>query len=298
MYRFWTESDVDYLEENWGKLSVGTIAKKLGRTVDSIQIKAHKIGLGSWIDCSEYMSFNQLMKTLGYSTFGGFKEPLLARKFPIRLRCINTSVFAFVDIDEFWKWAEKNQGFFDFSRLEVGALGKEPDWVKAKRRSDTKARGKRKTPWTKCDDELLRSLLKAYRYPIDEIASRLGRSEAAVKSRILSLGLKERPIKREIHQWTEEELQTALRMWGEHAGYAEISRVLGVSESAIRSKIERHFNKDYLCAARPSYRGQVPKCDCQLPAWNKYDIMNAVVHKKQIIRKRIMVPSAGKKKKA
>lgn len=39
------------------------------------------------------------------------------------------NTFKIIYLDEFWKWAEKNRSFLDFSKMEPLALGKEPGWV-------------------------------------------------------------------------------------------------------------------------------------------------------------------------
>lgn len=45
---------------------------------------------------------------------------------------VKGSSFKVINLDEFWKWAEKNRTIIDFSQLEENVLGKEPEWLKDK----------------------------------------------------------------------------------------------------------------------------------------------------------------------
>lgn len=45
MKNYWKESEIQYLKENFEKMSKGDIAKILGRTSNAVQLKANKLGL-------------------------------------------------------------------------------------------------------------------------------------------------------------------------------------------------------------------------------------------------------------
>ena len=64
--RTWTDEEVDYLEDKWGNISIPIIAKNLGRTVKAIKSKAYKIGLGRFIHQGNYVTYKQLITTIGY----------------------------------------------------------------------------------------------------------------------------------------------------------------------------------------------------------------------------------------
>lgn len=46
--KWWTEEEINYLEEKWGNMPVKAIAKNLSRSVKSVKIKAARIGIGSF----------------------------------------------------------------------------------------------------------------------------------------------------------------------------------------------------------------------------------------------------------
>lgn len=103
-----------------------------------------------------------------------------------------------IDIEDFWKWAEKNKSLLDFSRFDKYTLGAEPDWVDEKRKADFKKlqlHGQHNAAWTKAEDDRLRYLLEKNRYTYSELAQELRHSEGAIKRRILDLGIETRPVR-------------------------------------------------------------------------------------------------------
>lgn len=65
----WTAEEIEYLSEHFGQSSYGTLAKNLGRSVEAIKIKATKLKLGAFLQNGEYITFHQLLATLGYLFF-------------------------------------------------------------------------------------------------------------------------------------------------------------------------------------------------------------------------------------
>lgn len=77
---------------------------------------------------------------------------------------------------------DRNKDFLDFSNFEKNALGKEPDWVKDKRKEDKeKSRKYKTTPWTVQEDEKLKYYLKQFKYSCMELSKLLMRTEGAIK---------------------------------------------------------------------------------------------------------------------
>ena len=59
----WTAEEQEYLRENWGRVSIPGIAKKLGRTVEAVKIRASRLKLGAVLDAGDYVTLNQLIVT-------------------------------------------------------------------------------------------------------------------------------------------------------------------------------------------------------------------------------------------
>ena len=56
MGRNWTKAEDDYLEENWGKKSIGTIAQSLGRSRQGVIQRKDTLGLGAFLENGEYVT--------------------------------------------------------------------------------------------------------------------------------------------------------------------------------------------------------------------------------------------------
>lgn len=169
----WTKAEESYLAENWGTVSMDGLCEHLGRSRNAIKVRAFRLGLGAFWDAGDYVTVNQLMKTLRIHNSYSYQSIswIQNRGFPVHTkRCGNMSA-KIVYLDEFWKWAEKNRSFIDFSRLEPLALGKEPAWVEEQRRHDIRGLAlQRKDPWTKQEDERLVHLVRMQKYGWQEMS--------------------------------------------------------------------------------------------------------------------------------
>lgn len=236
----WTPQEEDYLRENWGRIAIPTIAKKLGRTSGAVQNRARKLGLGSALQSGDYITFNQLMLhiTGGAQSYTYQLESWVKKRgMPVHRRRIDHSRFLVVYLDEFWAWAEQHRSFIDFSKMEPLILGKEPAWVARQRQLDSAAHPlQRKDPWTPLEDQRLAYLLKQHKYNWAEISQELRRSVGAIQHRCVDLGLKERPVRESPHNpWSDEDLQRLADMIRQGYGYAMIGQACGGrSEKAVR----------------------------------------------------------------
>ena len=81
----WTKEEVAYLEDSWGTYSIKRIAKKLGRTVTAIKLKANRIGLSDPRLHFNGLTVLQLAEVLqvSYKTIESWHKRFA---FPIRLK--------------------------------------------------------------------------------------------------------------------------------------------------------------------------------------------------------------------
>nr|WP_319488497.1 hypothetical protein [uncultured Caproiciproducens sp.] len=246
----WTKEEYDYLMDNWGKRSLGCIAKHLNRSDNSIKIKVFKLGLGAFLDAGEYITLNQLSIALGRGTVSDYMLTSWVenRGFPIKYKIVDTCKFRIVYLTDFWKWAEKNRTFIDFSKVEKNMLGEEPPWVKEQRKADQlKAIQYKKSPWTPKEDVELKRLLKKYCYSYLELSKELGRTSGAIQRRICDLGLKERPIKPDNHiKWESGELEQLAALIKNGVSYALMAEKLGKSDKAIRGRVYASYKTENL----------------------------------------------------
>ena len=252
--RKWTQEEYDYLQEKWGTLSLKTIAKKLGRTENAILIKVHRLGLGPFLESGEYVSWSQLLKALGIQGGRNYKEIswIKNRDFPIIEKKVRNCSFKVVRLTDWWKWAEQNQNFLDFSKFEENLLGKEPAWVKEKRRHDYELSQRYiKTPWTSIEDKRLERLVNQYKYTYTEISKIMRRTEAAIQRRCNDLKLKGRPLRESPHnKWEDWQLEKLNELLDSGVSYEVMSEIIGKSVKAIRGKVYVIYGTESLDKAR------------------------------------------------
>lgn len=248
-YPNWTEAETEALREGWGQLKGGipALARKLGRSVNALKIRAQRLGLGPWLDAGEWISVNQLIGIVT-GVNSGYSYTLMRWRrmgLPVSERRTVSSKWRMVRIEAFWPWAEAHRRELDFSRFEEGALGVEPSWAREKRKVDQANRAlvyPHNTPWSPQEDALLRHLCERGT-DWAELDSRFRRTGGAIRRRIYDLGLPrpadmgrrglgmERP-------WRPEELETLRRMTDAGHSIDAIARKLGRTSQSVRGKRE------------------------------------------------------------
>ena len=252
--RNWTPEEKQYVAENWGSLSVDTIAKNLNRSRNAVIVMKDRMGLGAFLDNGDYIVWNQLMQAMGITGGTGYKQKswVKNRGFPLYKKKVCDCSFGVVYLHEFWKWAEKNMDLLDFSKFEENSLGAEPSWAKEKRRRDLeKARKYIATPWTPDEDAKLKRLVARQQYSCMELSRMLRRTEGAVQRRICDLDIKDRPVKADNHtKWTDMELRRLGEMLKAGYSYEKMSEELGKSAKGIRGRVYAMYLTENLDKAR------------------------------------------------
>lgn len=238
----WTAAEEDQLREEWGRISIGKIAERLGRSSDAVIVRARRLGLGAFLESSDYVTVNQLSFALNGRHGEAYQKIswMQNRGFPVHMKTVKDNRFRVVYLNEFWKWAEKHRAFLDFSKMEPLALGAEPEWVKEQRRNDHIKKQLMKTDaWTPEEDDRLRCLLKQHRYGLLEISGMMRRTAGAIQRRCTDLGLKERPVRSDAHSdpWTDEDFRILADGIRNGECYTAIGNRIGKSEKAIRGKV-------------------------------------------------------------
>lgn len=73
----------------------------------------------------------------------------------------------------------------------------------------------------------------------------MNRTEGAIKRRIITLGLPQRPVRNNDRQWQDGEVEALLKMRADGHCWEEIGRQLNRSGCAVRGKYERLQNPEY-----------------------------------------------------
>ena len=234
----WTTEEIDYLENKWGIVTVSYIAKKLGRTETSITLKAQRMKLGSRL-AGEYVTFNELLTALGLQgSYSWLRDKYINKN---GLPAKRKGKYLIIKIDDFWKWAEQHKQILNFCHFEENMLGKEPEWVKEKRKADLSNPRKvnNNRPWTKEDDALLIQKTKSCRYTYKDLSKDLRRTENAIKRRLYDLGVPYRPVPLENHtKWTDEENNKMMELYKKGFDSYVIANILNKSQLSISDRIK------------------------------------------------------------
>ena len=241
MLRHWTQEEITYLQDNYGTLLLSTLCAHLGRTEASIQNKVAHLKLGRWYHNLEAITLNELANALNvsYTTAKNWHKNY---GLPAKLKRFDKSYFRVVKIEEFWHWAEKNKNMIEWDKFEKHLLGAEPDWCGEARKAKVleQDRSKKKTAWSKDEDEKLIWMLKQYKFTYPQICEELGRTHGAVKRRMFDLNIKLRPIYLDnTKPYSEEEISTILDMYQKGYSFKVIATKLNRSEAGVRGKVER-----------------------------------------------------------
>lgn len=254
--RAWTEEDELYLKENWGIKSMPVLMKKLGRSKNGICSKAYELGLGRFIDNLNGVTIMDLSRALNISDSCiinfiklyslPYKEIKISPKVTVK----------YVQLDNWWKWLDKHRHKVNFTKFERYSLGVEPDWVEAQRAADHRDMWKKKknTEWASHEVALLKRLLKEHKYTKEELAAQLHRTPDAVVTKIMLLGLLERPLpsKKVNRKWTEKEVSETVRLLAAGHAIEDVAAILNRSVEGVKAKLSRTFKVRHVVGQVPS----------------------------------------------
>lgn len=233
--------EINYIQDNWGVVSLGHIAKTLNRPISGLINKKGRMQLGPFLENGGYITVHQLFLAIGRT--GGndytFKK-WVKTGFPVKRKKVHECSFNVIYLDDFWKWAKEYRMHIDFNKFKKNVLGEEPAWVKDQREADIAFSKYKITPWTRAEDNHLKSLLKLYKYTYKELSKSMFRTEGSIKRRLVDLGIMERPLRENPHSvWSQEQIETVVSMYSKGYRSEIIKDYIDKSGQAINGKIER-----------------------------------------------------------
>jgi hypothetical protein len=186
----WSKKDLELLKELSCEYPPNQIAKKLGRTTDSIlsmqekyKIQGFTFGNTSYITCLELANILHIDGHLIYKWKDKYED------FPKKRLLVINTYKDFVIFDKILGWLEVHQELFNASRVEPYAFTIEPQWLKDKRSRDYRTIAKRcRSKWIPQEDARLEFLLRCGK-SCQEIADELHRPLAGIYHRKCKLGL-------------------------------------------------------------------------------------------------------------
>lgn len=231
-YRKWTKEEEEILINRHGTYSLKSTAKKLNRPLNSVQVKAYRMGLTGNKDAFDFISKSILAEELGVSssvidTWIISKGLKLKKRIPCNVRVIH-----YIDLAEFWKWAKNHKSLINWTKLEKNVLGVEPSWVDVERKKITL--GERPTRiggWTIAEENQLAELYNGGK-TCKEVAEIMGRSMDSIKGKIQRM---EKTRYKRV-DWRMKEIKLLKDMVRKGAKDKEIAEMLDRPKNSITTK--------------------------------------------------------------
>jgi len=178
----WSISEIDYLHENWGRVTLNYLSIRLKRTKIAIVIRAKRMNLGASTRADEYMTANQVAVLLNvdrHAVSRWIKKHNLKAENKILLF---KKRFWLIKHYDLCKWLKNNQDRFDSRRIELFALGYEPEWLQEKRIRDRMLPKNRFKKWTSLEVQRIIINYKDMKYK--KLALLMGRSYISIDHKI------------------------------------------------------------------------------------------------------------------
>ena len=172
--RKWTQEELQTLEEMIGTYTVASIARKLGRSFDSVNIKLNRMGLVGFEKSTDLLTLNQVCQMLGVQS--RTLKGKWARK---GLRIIHKGNYLVVKQPELIKYLKNHPEDWNAAKIPDDSLIMGYPWYKEKKQTDIKTR----YYWTPAEVSKLKHL-RHEGYSIREIAEQMGRSESSIKFKL------------------------------------------------------------------------------------------------------------------
>jgi hypothetical protein len=182
--------DIQLIKDQVGAFPLSTIAKKLNRTIVALEVKITRMGLSHTKSYTGMLTAGELAKNLNIDR-NTVMQWILNHELDSHQRVTrNKRKFTFINIEDFWSWADKNRYKIDFSKLEPNSLPPEPDWVAGERKITKQVTNYK--VWTKQEEKLLLEWHCCGK-SLSEISGMLGRTSDSIRKKIKRLTEKHYP---------------------------------------------------------------------------------------------------------
>lgn len=183
----WSAEEVELMQELWGSYTIPQIAKRLNRSEHAIEVKSTRLGLGRYVNSSAYLTANQVADLL-HVDIHAVTDAWIPAGLPFKWKAPRgTRKFRHIRMDDLQEFLRNNPDRWDSRRVELFALGEEPDWLKEKRKADMLRPANRCRKWTPDEDARLISLFRRGGKTWAEIGAEMNRSSDACQHRIARL---------------------------------------------------------------------------------------------------------------
>jgi excisionase family DNA binding protein len=185
--RRWTDEETNDFIAEWQdeEVSNDTLVRRHKRTWHALQQRAVVLKLGPRNHDSYYLTVRDIcdeMKVSSDRVYSWIRLGLKTHKSGQKRR------HYLIDTDELLEFLEQHQDLFDASQVSNLLFIDEPDWLKAKRKSDGSwNKDKHNLEWTDSEDRSL-VMMNQYNKSVAYMAEHFHRTECAIISRLNVLG--------------------------------------------------------------------------------------------------------------
>ena len=176
MSKRWTQREEEYLLKKYSRQPTEVTAMRLNRSVNSVRSKAQRMGVG-------FFNEDIFATTIAKCFHTHLRVvSLWISKYDLPYKKANENVGQkyIIDVDDFWKWADKHRNLINWSKYETKSLLPEPDWVEGEIRAYKTPNTRKK--FSKKEIATIRRMIIKDGLPYKEIAERVGRTVDSINS--------------------------------------------------------------------------------------------------------------------
>ncbi|MCK4295707.1 MAG: hypothetical protein KAX28_03515, partial [Candidatus Marinimicrobia bacterium] len=124
----WSKSELNYLDEYWGRNSLAYLSARLKRTKKAVVLKAKRLNLGASTKADEYMTANQVSVLLNIESHTILRWIKKYNLKAVKKIMLYKREFVLIKHCDLCNWLKNNQERFDSRKIEFFSLGYEPLW--------------------------------------------------------------------------------------------------------------------------------------------------------------------------
>lgn len=172
--RRWTEEELTFLEENISSKTVAQIAKLLGRSFASVNIKLNRMGLYGFEKSTDLLTMNQLCIMMGV------EHRTVIKKWKAKgLHIGKRGNYLVIRQEDLIKFLKAHPEDWNAAAVTDDSILMRYDWYKEKKKTDMK----KSYFWTSRELSTLK-LLRRRGYSVREIAEQMNRSECSIRCQL------------------------------------------------------------------------------------------------------------------
>ena len=175
--RRWSQAELEQLKELAQRTTNANIARRLGRTQQSIRTIMQRNGIDPFPVASDQLTMNQVVQLTGV-THRTITTKWRSKGFKYKKR----GNFLIVEQKELLRYMSEHSEDWNATRITDDTLFRRYDWYKDKKKVDQRPL----SSWSQADITTLKIRYRQGR-AMKDIASELGRSESGVKNKLLQM---------------------------------------------------------------------------------------------------------------